>query len=278
MNEKLKSGLFKLWLVTSIVAVLSAVLFIFGYLFTKGISSVNSEFIFSNPKGIPLGSEGVVFPAIVGSLGLFVIACAFAGLLALATSLYLVFYCESKRIEAMAHMVIQCMAGIPSIVLGLFCYTLLVVNLNLGRSLLAAGITLGIMIFPFTEVRVEKSLMETGKHLINSSYALGVSKAYTLFKLVLPQCRNDIVSAVTLTGGFAMGAAAPIILTGAVIFAPAPESLLSPVMALPFHLYILTGEGISLEKAYATAFVLIALVFAINVFSIILTFRQKEVR
>lgn len=278
MNEKLKSSLFKLWLVISTIAVLLTIVFIFGYIFKNGIHSIDSEFILSNPKGIPLGSEGGIFPAIIGSLALFMVACTFAGLLALATAVYLVFYCDSKKIEGLAHVVIQCMAGVPSIVLGLFGYTLLVVNLKLGRSLLAAGLTLGIMIFPFIEVRVEKALRETGKHLVNSSYALGISKAYTLFKLILPQCRNDIVSAVTLAGGFAMGAAAPIILTGAVIFAPVPNSLLSPVMALPFHLYILTGEGISLEKAYATAFVLITLVFVINIFSIILTFRQKEVR
>lgn len=278
MTDKLKGQLFKLWLLFSTITVLLCLVFIFGYIFHHGIHSVSREFILSHPKGIPLGSEGGIFPAIIGSLALLLVACVFAGLLALSTAIYLVFYCGSERIDALAHLVIQCMAGIPSIVLGLFGYSLLVVNLKLGRSLLAAGLTLGIMIFPFIEVRVEKVLREAGEQLIASSYALGVSKTYTLFKLILPLCRSDIVSAVTLAGGFAMGAAAPILLTGAVMFAPVPDSLLSPVMALPFHLYILTNEGISLEKAYATALVLITLVFAINIVSIILTFRQREVR
>lgn len=278
MTEKLRGFFFKLWLVISTIAVLLTLFFIFGYIFNHGIHSISRDFIFSGPKGIPLGSEGGIFPAITGSLALFLVACAFAGFLALGTAIYLVFYCESERIDALAHLVIQCMAGIPSIVLGLFGYSLLVVNLKLGRSLLAAGLTLGIMIFPFIEVRVEKALKEAGEQLIAASYALGVSKTYTLFKLILPLCRSDIVSAITLAGGFAMGAAAPILLTGAVMFAPVPESLLSPVMALPFHLYILTNEGISLEKAYATALVLITLVFAINIVSIILSFRQREVR
>lgn len=278
MTEKLKELLFKGWLLASTAAVLVTLVFIFGYIFKHGIPSVSLDFILSSPKGIPLGTEGGIFPAIAGSLALFVVACTFAGILALSTAVYLVFYCQSQRIEALAHMVIQCLAGIPSIVIGLFGYSLLVVNLNLGRSLLAAGITLGIMIFPFIEVRVEKTLREAGHHLIVSSYALGVSKTYTLFKLILPICLGDIVSAVTLAGGFAMGAAAPIILTGAVIFAPVPDSLLAPVMALPFHLYILTNEGVSLEKAYATALVLITLVFAINIVSVILTLRQREVR
>lgn len=268
MNEKIKSNLFKLWTILSAIIVFSSVAFIFIYIIKNGIREINLEFIFGNPKGIPLGTEGGVFPAIVGSLLLMLLACIFATILALSTAVYVVFYCESKRIESIVHIIVQCMAGVPSIVLGLFGYTLLVAKLKLGRSLLSGGITLGVMIFPFIEVRVEKILREVSASVINSSYALGVSRAYTLFKLILPICKADIISAITLAGGFAMGAAAPIILTGAVIFAPVPKSLSSPVMALPFHLYILTGEGISLEKAYATALVLIMLLFIINILSL----------
>ncbi|WIV12216.1 ABC transporter permease subunit [Proteiniborus sp. MB09-C3] len=278
MREKIKAILFKLWITLSAIIVLSSVVFIFAYITKNGIGSINLEFIFGKPKGIPLGSEGGIFPAIAGSLLLTLIACIFAMILAISTAIYVVFYCESKKIESMVHVIVQCMAGVPSIVLGLFGYTLLVANLKLGRSLLSGGITLGIMIFPFIQVRVEKTLREINFSLVNSSYALGVSKSYTLFKLVLPMCRADIVSAITLAGGFAMGAAAPIILTAAVIFAPTPKSLSSPVMALPFHLYILTGEGISLEKSYATALVLILLLFIINILSLALTFRRKELK
>lgn len=274
MREKIKSNLFNLWITLSTIIVLSSVAFIFIYIIKNGVGSINFEFILGKPKGIPLGSEGGILPAIVGSLLLTFIACIFATILAISTAIYVVFYCNSKRIEGIVHVIIQCMAGVPSIVLGLFGYTLLVVNLKLGRSLISGGITLGIMIFPFIQVRVEKTLREISTSLINSSYALGVSKSYTLFKLVLPMCKTDIVSAMTLAGGFAMGAAAPIILTAAVIFAPIPESLSSPVMALPFHLYILTGEGISLEKSYATALVLIMLLFIINLLSL-LTLNRK---
>lgn len=277
MKGKTGDILFRVWIFLSTILVLTIITFIFGYLFKNGFQSLSWEFVISKPKGIPLGSQGGVWPAIIGSLSLMLIACLFAALLALGTAIYVNFYCSSQKIESLIHIIVQCMAGIPSIVLGLFGYTLLVANLKLGRSLLAAGLTLGIMIFPFIEVRVEKILKEVGTQLINASHALGVSKMYTLFKLVLPKCKADIVSAITLAGGFAMGAAAPIMLTGAVIFAPPPNSLLSPVMALPFHLYILTGEGISLEKAYATALVLILLVFSINIFSIALTFKRKEV-
>lgn len=275
MMEKIRSTLFKIWIIFSGVLALISVSFIFIYIFKNGYKSITWEFILSNPKGIPLGSEGGVLPAIVGSLLLMLTSCVFASILAISTAAYVVFYCKSKRLESLAHVVIQCMAGVPSIVLGLFGYTLMVVNLKMGRSLLSAGLTLGIMIFPYIQVRVEKTFREFSSSTLYSSYALGISKLYTFFYLVLPRCKAEIVSAVTLAGGFAMGAAAPIILTGAVIFAPIPKSLSSPVMALPFHLYILTGEGISMEKSYATALVLISILFIINVVSISLTFWRK---
>lgn len=278
MSEKTKDFIFKTWIIISTVIVFTVVIYIFGYIFKNGIGSINLEFIFSDPKGMPIGSEGGVFPAIVGSLFLMLIACIFASILAISTSIYTVFYCRSKRIESIIHLIVQSMAGIPSIVLGLFGYTLLVLHLRLGRSLLSGGITLGIMIFPYIEVRVEKTLREVDKAIISSSYALGVSKAHTISKLILPLCKADIISAITMAGGFAMGASAPIILTAAVIFAPIPKSLSAPVMALPFHLYILTGEGISLEKAYGTALVLIMILLIINITSVVLNMKRRDDR
>lgn len=278
MSEKTKDFIFKIWIIMSTLIVFTVVIYIFGYIFKNGLGSINLEFIFADPKGMPIGSEGGVFPAIVGSLFLMLIACIFASILAISTSIYTVFYCRSKRMESIIHLIVQSMAGIPSIVLGLFGYTLLVLHLRLGRSLLSGGITLGIMIFPYIEVRVEKTLREVDKAIIGSSYALGVPKAHTISKLILPLCKADIISAITMAGGFAMGASAPIILTAAVIFAPIPKSLSAPVMALPFHLYILTGEGISLEKAYGTALVLIMILLIINITSVVLNMKRRDDR
>ena len=278
MSEKIKDYILKSWIAISTIIVFTVVIFIFVYIFKNGFSSINLEFIFSSPKGMPIGSEGGIFPAIVGSLFLMLIACIVASILAISTSIYIIFYCKSKRIESIIHLIVQSMAGIPSIILGLFGYTLFVLNLRLGRSLLSGGITLGIMIFPYIQVRVEKTLVEVGENIIGASYALGLSKSYTIYKLILPLCRADIISAITMAGGYAMGAAAPIILTGAVIFAPIPKSLSSPVMALPFHLYILTGEGISLEKAYGTALVLIIILLILNIFSLIMNLERRDDR
>lgn len=278
MKEKIADKIFKLWIIISTIMVVTTIVFILLYILRRGLSSINLEFIFGRPRGIPLGSEGGILPAIVGSLLLMILACLFASFLALSTAIYAVFYSKSKVLSDIIHLIIQCMAGIPSIVLGMFGYTLLIMYFKINRSLLTSSITLGIMIFPYIEVRVEKILNEIDSSIINSSFALGISKYYTIFKLIIPMCRSEITSAILLAGGFAMGATAPIILTGAVISAPIPNSILSPVMALPFHLYILTGEGISLEKAYGTATVLIIILFIINIVALIINRKKKELR
>ena len=119
MGEKIKSSLFNLWIILSTIIVLSSIAFIFIYIIKNGAGSINLEFILGKPKGIPLGSEGGILPAIVGSLLLTLIACIFATVLAISTAIYVVFYCNSKRIEGIVHVIVQCMAGVPSIVLGL---------------------------------------------------------------------------------------------------------------------------------------------------------------
>lgn len=276
MKERIEDKLFKLWISISALVLGMVILFIFTYILWNGLPSIDLEFIFSSPKGVPLGSDGGIFPAIIGSLLLMLVSSVFASFLAIATSIYVVFYIKSKKILDLIHLIIHCMAGIPSIVLGMFGYTLLIVYFNIDRSLLTASITLGVMIFPYIQVRVEKIFNEIDREVLNSSYALGISKSYTIFRLILPIYKSQIISTILLAGGFAMGATAPIILTGAVIFAPIPNSLSSPIMALSFHLYILAGEGISLDNAYATAAILIIILFIINILSLAYSFKNKE--
>lgn len=264
MNRRLEDLLLKLWCLLSGIVVLSIISYIIYYIFSKGVSSLSLNFVLDRPRGMPLGSEGGIYPAIIGSLYLTFIGCFFASILAISTAIYIVFYCKSSKIADLIHLAIGCIAGIPSIIIGMFGYTLLVYQLRFGRSLIAGGITLGIMIFPVIEVKVEKILSDIDKLTIQSSYALGVSKTYTFFKIVLPACKRDIISSISLAGSYAMGATAPLILTSAVMVAPTPKSLRSPVMALPYHLYLLISENISVENAYATTFVLISILLIIN--------------
>ena len=174
-------------------------------------------------------------------------------------------------IRLVVNLIIQCIAGIPSIVLGLFGYAFLVIKLKLGLSILASGLTLAIMIFPFIEIRIQKLFQETNQQLLEASASLGINRSYTILHLLLPMYRKQILSIITLASGYAMGAAAPVMLTGCMMNAPVPKSLFSPFMSLPYHLYVLIGQGISMENAYGTAFVLMMLVLLINLLAAVPT-------
>ncbi|AET67735.1 ABC-type phosphate transport system, permease component [Desulfosporosinus orientis DSM 765] len=259
-----RNVMLRFWSVLSTVLSLGLLVFLLAFVFIKAQGVITPNFILTKPAGFPVGSAGGIWPAIAGSLLVTLIAGLSAGILAFFAAVYMVFYCKSLRILLILNLIIQCIAGIPSIVLGLFGYAFLVIKLKLGLSLLASGLTLAIMIFPFIQIRLQKLFQETGKQLLEASASLGVSQAYTIFNLLLPLYRKQILAIVTLASGFAMGAAAPVMLTGCMMNAPVPKSITSPFMSLPYHLYVLIGQGISLEYAYGTAFILMVLVLGLN--------------
>lgn len=261
---KLKDLFFKLWVTFSGIIIISSTFGLFLYLLYKGIGIVTPEFILGSPKGIPLGTEGGIFPAIIGSLMSGLISGIFGGVLGLCTAVYLTFYCANELMRKYILLALQCLAGIPSVVIGLFGYTLLIVGLGISKSLLSASITLTIMIIPFIAIRMKKALEETSKDQFICSLSLGIPKGYTIVKLVIPSAFKYIMTSLGLGIVFAMGATAPIMFTGAVIMSGVPGKLTDPFMALPYHLYILVNEGLSLEMAYGTAFVLIVIVLLIN--------------
>ena len=267
----MKNFLLRCWTVVSTFLSLGLLVFLIAYVFIKAGGGINFNFILAKPAGFPLGSAGGIGPAIVGSLLVTLIASLFATILAFFTAVYVVFYCQDDRIRLVVNLIIQCIAGIPSIVLGLFGYAFLVIKLKLGLSILASGLTLAIMIFPFIEIRIQKLFQETNQQLLEASASLGINRSYTILHLLLPMYRKQILSIITLASGFAMGAAAPVMLTGCMMNAPVPKSLFSPFMSLPYHLYVLIGQGISMENAYGTAFVLMMLVLLINLLAAVPT-------
>lgn len=255
----------KIWAYAGIIIVSAVVVFLFVFVFCKGGSTITWEFLSTPPSGLVLGSEGGILPAITGSLAFTLTAVVIGAVPAISTALYLVFFCRSRKMENLIHIVIQCIAGIPSIVLGLFSYSLFVRDLNFGRCILSSGIALGIMVLPFIEVRAEKTFRELNPSMIQSAYALGCTKTHTILTVVLPACRGELFSGIILGGCYAMGATAPMIFTGAVAFASNPTSLLKPAMALPLHLYLLVAQGhTSLDMAYGTAFVMMAVILVSN--------------
>lgn len=257
--------LIQIWSYISIVVVIIILFFILIYIGKEGESQITAKFLFENPKGMLLGEDGGIFPAIIGSLVTTIIASIISGIMAVCTAIYSVFYVKNKRLKSFIGTIVQCISGVPSIVLGLFGYAFLVVTLGFGKSVISASLTLAVMIYPFIEVRIEKSFKEFQKNYIFASYALGISKEYTIKKLILKGNTKEIFSSVAMAAGFAMGATAPIMLTGAVVNTSVPESLKDPFMALSYHLYILMQQGIGLDRAYGTALILVFLILIINI-------------
>ena len=263
MNKK--NLLFKLWIYFSGILIISVTLGIFIFLLYKGVGVISLDFLFSSPKGIVLGTEGGIFPAIVGSLLSGLLSGLMGGFLGLCTAIYLAFYCKSLKLKSYMINALQCLAGIPSVTLGLFGYSFLIVGFGLRKSLLSVSLTLNIMIVPYLSIRIMKALEESSTDQMICSLSLGISKSYTITKLIIPSALKYIMTSLGLSIVFAMGATAPVMFTGAVIMAGVPSKLSDPIMVLPYHLYMLISEGLSVEMAYGTAFVLIVIVLLINI-------------
>ena len=273
---KLRTFLVKLWAVSACALTFGIIFFLFAWIFVKGAGAITWEFLTEVPKGLIIGTEGGILPAIVGSAWYTGIACLFATILGIATAIYQVYYCKNDRLAQGIAMVMQCMAGVPSIVMGLFGYSLLVHALGWGKCVLAGGITQGIMILPFSQVRAEKALREVDPALVKASCAMGASRAYTIRRIVIPRCLPQLVSGVILGGCYAMGACAPLIFTGAVIMSKVPKDVMKPAMALPYHLYMLLTQGTSAENAYGTAFVMMIVVLITNTLATWFAWRRKK--
>lgn len=161
------------------------------------------------------------------------------------------------------------LAGVPSIVFGLFGMALFVHTLNFGDSIIAGSLTLGLMVLPIIIRTTEEALKSVDDSLRVGSYALGATKLQTIRKVVLPICYPNIITGLILSVSRVSGETAPILFTVAAYFLPKlPNSIFDQVMALPYHLYVLTTSGTDMEKslpmAYGTALVLIVIVLLVN--------------
>lgn len=252
------SGMLMLFILLSILAIL----------LIKGGPSITWEFLTSSPKGLWLGVEGGIMPAIKGTAALVAISVACSAIPALFTVIYLVEYRKPTYLASILNLIIQCMVGIPSILTGLFGYAFFVLYLGLGTSLLAGSLTLSVMVFPTLVVLMRDALKNVIIDYRLAALALGVSRLYVLHRIILPAAAPGLVSAVLLAMGYAAGATAPIMVTAAVISTKGQLDLLHPVMALPYHLYIMFSQHVSLDKAYGTALTLVGLLLVLNILAL----------
>lgn len=263
---RFKDNLIKIFAYFSIFVVMIAIFSIFSFIFFNGFSEISLKFLMENPKGLPIGVDGGIKNAIIGSFLLMLLSMIFSTALGVCFAIYNKIFCKSRFLKTLLSFVVQCVSSIPSIIIGLFVYGFFIVTLNIPKSLFTASIALSLMVFPFVELNVEKLLAEFDRQCIRDSYALGIDKLYMCRKLILPTISNKIVSISILAGSYAIGATAPLLLTG-VVFMAKPNGLLSPVMALPFHLHMLLSQSVATEKAYATALVLIGILIILNLLS-----------
>lgn len=263
---KYKDYLVKIFAYLSIFLIMLVFFSIFSFVFLNGASEINLNFLTENPKGLPIGVEGGIKDPILGSFLLMILSMIFSTVLGVAFAIYNKLFCQTKIIKVALTFIIQCVSSIPSIIIGLFVYGFFIVSLDIPKSLFTASLALSFMVFPFVELNVEKLLDEYDRRCIRDSYALGVDKIYMCRKLILPTISNKILSISILAGSYAIGATAPLLLTG-VVFMAKPSGIFNPVMALPFHLHMLLSQSIATEKAYATALVLIAILLLLNLIS-----------
>lgn len=248
-------------------------------IFSKGVSSISWDFISQFPSdGM---TEGGILPAIVGTLILTIITTIFSVPFGVACAVYLNEYAPASGLTNIIRASIRNLAGIPSIIYGLFGLALFVQGINLGTSVLSAGLTLGLLSLPYIITTSEEALKRIPNSMREATLALGATQFESIKDVVLPKALPGILTGVILTVSRAAGETAPILFTGVAFYINGiPNSLNQEFMALPYHLYMLSTQHQAIEEvrplAYATASVLILLIFMLNVIAFYIRFQHRN--
>jgi phosphate transport system permease protein len=256
---------FALLTVAALLVVLP-ILFVIGAIVARGITAISWEFLTAMPRdGMKAGG---IFPAIVGTL-LLTLGTALAAIpVGVAGAIYLAEYARDNRLTRAIRLAIVNLAGIPSVVYGLFGVGLFVLFLRLGTSILAGSLTLAIMTLPVIISTAEEALRAVPVEFRTVSASLGGTRWQGIHTIVLPQALPGIITGIILGLLRAAGETAPILFTAAAFFLPRlPHSPFDQTMALPYHLYVISTQvpGMPLQIQYGTALVLLALVLSMNV-------------
>ncbi len=269
----LKQGIF-LWVVRIAALIIAAALGgILFFIFVNGIGAVDWTFLTEPPRDSM--TAGGIMPAIIGTVYLTLGAVLVAMPLGVTSAVYLSEYARSGPAVRFIRIGINSLAGVPSVVFGLFGLSLFVVYLDFGSSILAGSLTLAILILPTIIGSSEEALKAVPQTFREASLALGVSKWQTVSRIVLPNALPGILTGSILGIGRAAGETAPIMFTAAAFFTTRlPGSVFDEVMALPYHIYVLATAGTRIEETrplqYGTALVLIALVLGVDLAAIVI--------
>ena len=280
MNQDLKERLFFLLLRLVTYSMVLMIGFILFDIVHKGLPVISGAFLLAPPQ--QSGAAGGILPAIIGTFYLVIGTLVVALPLGIASAIYLTEYAEQGRFTGMVRMAILTLAGVPSIVFGLFGLGLFVIFCKFGASILSGSLTLACMVLPTIIVASEEALRAVPQSLREGSLALGATKWQTIRKNVLPYAVSGMLTGSILGIGRAAGETAPILLTAAAFYLPKlPTSIFDQVMALPYHLYILATQHPAAHKVipmqYGTSLVLLTLVLGFSMSAILLRayFRKK---
>lgn len=242
--------------VLSVVALVAVV----WYVLSRGIDKISWDLLFGEYDG----KSPSILPAFKGTVILVLISAAIAVPIGIFTAIFLVEYMNNKgKFVKFIRLATETLAGIPSIVYGLFGYLIFVVSFGWGYTLLGGGITLAIMILPVIVRSTEESLLAVPDGLREGAYALGASKVRTIFKIILPSAASGIVTSVILAIGRVVSESAVLILTIGMVVNLVPQNAMSPGTSLALDIYFFASHGYPKEAA-ATSVVLLLFVFALN--------------
>jgi phosphate transport system permease protein len=256
-----------------------ALVVILYFMISNGWRAINWTFLTQPPMDSM--TKGGILPCIVGTIGLSLGAILFAFPIGLASAIYLNEYARPGRFLRIIRLGINNLAGVPSVVFGLFGLAFFVIYLKFGVSLLSGALTLGAMTLPVIIGSAEEALKAVPDTYREASLALGATKLQTIFRVVLPAALPGILTGGILGISRAAGETAPIMFTAAVFFSPRlPSSVFNEIMALPYHIYVLATAGTEIEATrplqYGTALVLIVLVLGLNLIAIIWRSRLRK--
>lgn len=266
-------------LLTLAILTVLPIIAVVGYILYMGLPAISAEFLLGFPReGM---RQGGIFPAIVGTILLTLGTAIFSVPLGIGAAIYLSEYAPDNQVTRIIRLAIINLAGIPSVVYGLFGLGLFVLFLNFGTSILAGSLTLSIMTLPVIISTSEEALRAVPQAFRVVSISVGATRWQTIREIVLPQSLPGILTGVILGLERAAGETAPILFTVAAFFLPRlPQSPFDATMALPYHLFVISTQvpGMPVQIQYGTALVLLVFVLGMELLATVIRSRARARR
>lgn len=274
-KEKIAFTVIKVISFSSVVFLLT----LLGYIFYKGFKVINWQFLFDLPRnGF---TEGGIFPSIIGTVYLIIGTMIFAVPIGILAGVYLAEYAKENKFTDLLRISINVLAGVPSIVFGLFGLAIFVKRMHLGVSIISGSLTLGVLVLPTIIQATIEAIKNVPDSFREASYGVGATKWQTVYHISLKTAISGIFTGIIISIGRAAGEAAPILFTAATFYTRGlPASVFDKVMALPYIIYGLITEGTFPDKqvpiAYGASVILLIIVLLFSTAGIIIRIRIRR--